>query len=120
MKDERGTTIPQQVDTGLLLPHDHTPVHNRYQTPRRTKHAVRYTTSHQPTVSSKQIKTHSLTAADSGRVTKGAWIEGVLRRLSVALCKGNEFVFRANLHSFCRTTGKHPTRGVATPHTLAV
>ena len=59
-------------------------------------------------------------AADGGRVTKGAWIEGALRRLSVALCKGNGFVFRANLHSFCRATGKHPTRGPAVPHTLKV
>ena len=59
-------------------------------------------------------------AADSGRVPKGAWIEGALRRLSVALCKGNDFVFSANLHSFCRETGKHPTRGVAVPHTLEV
>ena len=40
-------------------------------------------------------------AANSGRVTKGAWIEGALCCLSVALCKGNNFVFRANLHSFC-------------------
>ena len=29
-------------------------------------------------------------AADRGRVTKGAWVEGALRRLSVALCKGND------------------------------
>ena len=34
-------------------------------------------------------------AADSGRVTKGAWVEGALRRLSVALCKGNDFLFHA-------------------------
>ena len=27
-------------------------------------------------------------AADSGRITKGAWVEGALRRLSVTLCKG--------------------------------
>ena len=59
-------------------------------------------------------------AADSGHVTKGAWIEGALRHLSVAMCKGNDFVFRANLHSFCRATGKHPTHGAAVPHTLEV
>ena len=47
-------------------------------------------------------------AADSGRVTKGAWIEGALCRWSVAL------------HSFCRATGQHPTRGAAVPHTLEV
>ena len=58
--------------------------------------------------------------ADSGRVTKGAWIEGALRRFSVALCKENDFAFRANLYSFCRATGKHPTRGAAVPHTLEV
>ena len=51
-------------------------------------------------------------AADSGRVSKGAWVEGALRRLSIALCKGNDFLFRANLHAFCRAAGKHPTRGV--------
>ena len=54
-------------------------------------------------------------AADSGRVTKGAWIDGALRRLSVALCEESDFVFRANLHSFCRATGKHPTCGAAMP-----
>ena len=59
-------------------------------------------------------------AADSGRVTKGTWIEGALRRLRVALCKGNDFVFRANLHSMCRATGKHPTRGATVPHTHEV
>ena len=59
-------------------------------------------------------------AADSGRATKGGWIEGALRRLSVALCKGNDFVFHANLHSFCCATGKHLTRGAAVPHTLEV
>ena len=59
-------------------------------------------------------------AADSGRVTKGGWIEGALRRLCVALCKGNDFVSRTNLHIFCRETGKHPTRGAAVPHTLEV
>ena len=47
-------------------------------------------------------------------------IEGALCRLSVALCKGNDFVFRANLDSFCRATGKHPTRGAVVPHTLEV
>ena len=36
-------------------------------------------------------------AADSGRVTKGAWIEGALCRLGVALCNGNDFVFRTNM-----------------------
>ena len=44
-------------------------------------------------------------AADSGRVSKGAWVEGALRQLSVARCKGNDFLFRANLHAFCRATG---------------
>ena len=29
-------------------------------------------------------------AADTGRVSKGAWVEGALRRLSIALCKGND------------------------------
>ena len=58
--------------------------------------------------------------ADSGRVTNGVWIEGALRRLSVALCKGNYFVFGANLHSFCHATGKHLTRGAAEAHTLEV
>ena len=57
-------------------------------------------------------------AADSGRVSKGAWVEGALRRLSIALCKGNAFLFRANLHAFCRAAGKHPTRGAAVPHTI--
>ena len=59
-------------------------------------------------------------ATDIGRVTKGAWISGALRRLSVEPCKENNFLFRANLHSFCRATGKHPTRGAAVPHTLEV
>ena len=56
-------------------------------------------------------------AADK-RVSKGAWVEGTLRRLSIALCKGNDFLFRANLHAFCRAAGKHPTRGAAVPHTI--
>ena len=37
---------------------------------------------------------------------------------SKELCKGNDFVCRASLHSFCRATGKHPTRGAVVPHTL--
>ena len=59
-----------------------------------------------------------LLASDSGRLTKGAWVEGSLRQLSVALCKGNDQVFRANLHSFCRAAGRHPLRGAAVPHTI--
>ena len=59
-------------------------------------------------------------AADSGRITKGPWVEGSLRRLSVALCKGNDFLFRANLHAFCRAAGKHPTGGAAVPQTIEV
>ena len=59
-------------------------------------------------------------AADSGRVTQGAWIECALRRLSVAPCQGKDFVFRANLHSFCHATGKNLTRGAVVPHTLEV
>ena len=59
-------------------------------------------------------------AVDRGHVTKGAWIEGALRRLSVAVCKRNEFVFSATLHSFCRATGKHPTCDPAVPNTLEV
>ena len=59
-------------------------------------------------------------AGDSGRVTQGAWVEGAPRRLSVALCKGNDSLFRANLHAFCRASGKHPTRGAAVPHTIEV
>ena len=59
-------------------------------------------------------------AANSGRVTKGAWVEGALRRLSVALCKGNDFMFWANLHAFCRAAGEHPARGTAVPHTIEV
>ena len=57
-------------------------------------------------------------SADSGRVSKGAWVEGALRRLSIALCKGNDFLFRANLHACCRAAGKHPTRGAAVPYTV--
>ena len=59
-------------------------------------------------------------ASDNGRVTKGAWVEGALRRLSVALCKRHDFLFRANLHAICRTAGKHPTRGATVPHTIEV
>ena len=33
---------------------------------------------------------------------QGAWVEGALRRLNVTLCKGNDFLFRANLHALCR------------------
>ena len=57
-------------------------------------------------------------ATDSGRVSKGAWVEGALRRLSIALYKGNDFLFRADLHAFCRAAGKHPSRGAAVPHTI--
>ena len=57
-------------------------------------------------------------AADSGRVSKGAWVEGALQQLSIALCKGNYFLFQANLHAFCWAAGKHPTRGTAVPHTI--
>ena len=56
-------------------------------------------------------------AADSGRVSKGAWVEGALWRLRIPICKGNDFLFRANLHAFCQAAGKHPTRGAAVPHT---
>ena len=38
--------------------------------------------------------------------------------MHVTLCKGNDFLFRANLHAFCRAAGKHPTRGAAVPHTI--
>ena len=54
--------------------------------------------------------------ANSGRVTKGAWVEGALRRLNVALC--NDFLFQTILHAFCRAAGKHPTRGPPVPHTI--
>ena len=47
-----------------------------------------------------------------------AWVEGALRRLSIALCKGNDFLFRVNLHAFSRAAGKHPTRGATVPHTI--
>ena len=55
-------------------------------------------------------------ASDSGRVTKGARVEGALRRLSVALCKGNDFLFRANLHDLlgCCQVSHKGRRG--TPH----
>ena len=59
-------------------------------------------------------------AADSGRVTMGAWVEGAVRRLSVALCKGIHFLFRANLHAFYQAACKHPTRGAVVPHTIEV
>ena len=59
-------------------------------------------------------------ATDSGCVTKGAWVEGAMRRLSVALCKGNDFLFRTNLHAFCRAADEHPKRGAAVPHTIEV
>ena len=59
-------------------------------------------------------------AADRGRVSKVAWVEGALRRLSIALCKGNAFVFCAKLHTFCRAAGEHPTRDAAVPHTIEV
>jgi hypothetical protein len=59
-------------------------------------------------------------AGDTGRVTKGAWIEGYLRQLSVALCKGNDFVFRLNLHSFCRAAGQHPKAGATVHPTIEV
>ena len=65
--------------------------------------------------------THALLNYLGHLFTKGVWIEGALRHLSVALCKENDFVLcRAILHSFCRATGKHPTRGAIVPHTLEV
>jgi hypothetical protein len=57
-------------------------------------------------------------ASDTGHVTKGAWIEGSLRQLSVALCKGNGFVFRSSLHSFCCAAGKHPKPGATVPDSI--
>ena len=59
-------------------------------------------------------------AADGGRVAKAAWVEGALRRLGVALCRGQDFIFRANLHSYCRAAGRLPLRGAAVPFTLQV
>ena len=59
-------------------------------------------------------------ASDSGRVTKGSWGESRLRRLSVALCKGNAFLFRSNLPSFRRAAAKHPRRLAVAPHILEV
>ena len=43
-----------------------------------------------------------------------------VRQLSIALCKGNHFLFQVNLHAFCLAVGKHPTRGAAVPHTIEV
>ena len=52
------------------------------------------------------------------QLPEGALVEGALRRLSIALCKGNDFLFRGNLHAFYHTAGKRPTRGAAVPHTI--
>ena len=52
---------------------------------------------------------------DSRRVTKGTWIKGALRRLSAELCKGNDVVFRASFHFFCRSTSNHPRTGTPCP-----
>ena len=59
-------------------------------------------------------------AADSECVTKASWVEGALRRLSVALCKDMDFLIRANLHAVCRAAGKYLTRVAAVPHTIVV
>ena len=40
---------------------------------------------------------------------------GALRRLSVALYNGNDFLFLASLHAFCRAAGKHPAIGFVVP-----
>ena len=50
----------------------------------------------------------------------GVWVEGALRRLSVALCEGNDFFFRENPHAFCRAASRHTTRGAAVPYTVEV
>ena len=55
-----------------------------------------------------------------GAAGKGAWVEGALRRMSVALCKGNDFLISANLHAFCWAAGKHPKTGAPVPHTIEV
>ena len=51
---------------------------------------------------------------------KGAWVEVALRPLSVALCKGNDFLFRVRLHAFCQVADEHPIRRAAMPHTFEV
>ena len=43
---------------------------------------------------------------------------GALRRLSVALYNGNDFLFLANLHAFCRAAGKHLAIGFVVTHTI--
>ena len=50
----------------------------------------------------------------------GAWVEGASRRLSIALCKGNDFLFRANLHAVCQAASKYPPKGAAVPHIIEV
>ena len=54
--------------------------------------------------------------SESGRITIGAWVEGALRQLSVALYKENDLVFWAKVYSFCRTAGKTPPRASAPHH----
>ena len=54
------------------------------------------------------------------RITMGAQVEDALRRLNIALSKGNDFLFRANLHAFYRAACQHPTRGTTVPHTIEV
>ena len=41
------------------------------------------------------------------------------RRLSIALCQENEFVFRVSLHVLFQIAGKHPTGGTVAPYTIA-
>ena len=68
--------------------------------------------------------THTLLNLGASGLRQRACQQGGMGRgraaLSVALCKGNDLLFRPNLHAFWRLVGRHPTRGAAVPHTVEV
>jgi hypothetical protein len=63
------------------------------------------------------LSTLAATAAASGRVSQRAFLEGALRLVSVALCKGNGRMYTESLHGVSRAHGRAYARGarVAVP-----
>jgi hypothetical protein len=54
-------------------------------------------------------------AAGPGGVTRASFVAGALRELSVGLCRGNYFMYRASVGVLARTSGSSYRAGLVVP-----